>query len=278
VSGGTVNLTNLDVNGMGQSGLGGLFIGILYEQSSGTINQVIASSQNPPENGTGWGMWIEGGSSKPSVTVENSSVHDFNQGGIMAMGTTTEPDLTVTIKNNLISNFYSQNTYNLDLEQGTNATVSGNLVSGGLFGIFIVGPEGSVTDNTIFGGDYGIELGVDGVSVTSNNIYGTLIAGMDVQAASLHASVVEGNTIRTVAPGGAGTGIELNCNNISSSRVHSNTIMDLYYGYADTPAGFSGSDTYVGVVSEVTACVNNGPSNKVNAAARSKLLGQPRGQ
>jgi hypothetical protein len=90
--------------------------------------------------------------------------------------------------------------------------------------------------------------------VKSNNIYGTLVGGIDVQVTSLKDSVVENNTIKTVMPAGAGTGIELNCNNISSSQVKSNTIMDSYYGYGDAPAGFSGSNTYVGVVSDVATC------------------------
>jgi parallel beta-helix repeat protein len=273
VRNGSVDLTNLAVNGMGQSGLGGLFIGILYMGSSGTINQVIASSQYPPEDGTGWGMWIEGGSSNPSVTVENSDIHDFNQGGIMVTGTSDALDLIATIKNNMISNFYSQTTYNLDLEQGANETVTGNFVSGGLFGIFIVGSEGSVTGNSVSGSHIGIELGVDGLTVTSNNIYATSSVGIDVEATHLQASKVEDNTIKTVGLGGAtGTGIELGCN-IGSSRMHSNTLMDSYYGYGDAPAGFSGSNTYVGINYEVSTCASDGPS-KASARYREKVLGK----
>ena len=105
VSGGSVNLSNLQVNGMGFGDDADFFVGIFYEGSSGTINQVITTSQNDNSGSsvTGFGMWIQGGSSKPSVTVENSSMHDFTQCGIYAVGTTTAPDLTVTIKNNNIS-------------------------------------------------------------------------------------------------------------------------------------------------------------------------------
>jgi hypothetical protein len=195
---GAVNLSNLEVNGIanGLSGTGIFVIGVLYQQTSGTINHVITSNQNG-QDATGWGIFLEGGSSKPSVTVENSSLHDFSQGGIWTIGTTAAPNLTATIKNNVISSA-SQTTYNLVVEEGTNATVTGNVVSGGLDGIFIVAPAGSVTGNTVFGSDYGIVLSVDGVMVKSNNIYSTVFAAIDVDAASLKVSAVENNTIKIV--------------------------------------------------------------------------------
>jgi parallel beta-helix repeat protein len=285
VSGGSVNLTKLQVNGegFGVANSAAYIVGVLYEGSSGTINQVITSSQNDNSGSDvfGFGMFIQGGSSKPSVTVENSSVHDFTQAGIFATGTTTAADLTVTIKNNVISSA-SRSTYNLVVEEGSDPTVSGNVVSGGLYGIFIVSTEGSITGNTVLGSDVGIELGVDGTSVTSNNIYGTIQDGIDVSPSTLKVSKVENNKIKTVNQPGSldvtGTGIELNCNNISSSLVNSNTLMDANYGYGDAPAGFSGSNTYVGVVSEIATCANDAASRKGSAAARLKLLGQSRGQ
>ena len=77
-----------------------------------------------------------------------------------------------------------------------------------------------------------------------------------------------------------GIGIELHCNNISSSQVHSNTIMDAFDGYEDAPAGFTGSNTYVGLFFDVDngTCAGGSVSGKANAAARPKLLGQLPGQ
>jgi hypothetical protein len=71
-----------------------------------------------------------------------------------------------------------------------------------------------------------------------------------------------------------GIGIELHCNNISSSRVNSNPIMDSFDGYGDAPAGFTGSNTYVGLFFDVDngSCTGGSVSGKVNAAARPKLL------
>jgi hypothetical protein len=275
------------VNGVGFGSNDSIFIGVLYNQSSGTINQVTTSAQNTSGGATnvdGWGMWIQGGSSKPAVTVENSSVHDFSGGGILAVGETAAPDLTVTIKNNVVSSD-AEGTNDVVVEEGTDPTVSGNIVSGvGDYGIIILAPTGSITGNTFLGSQIGIELAADGASVTSNHIYGAIEYGIDVGATTLKNSTVENNTIKTVKSPASddsdGIGIELHCNNISSSRVNSNTIMDSFDGYGDAPAGFTGSNTYVSLFFDVDngTCAGGSVSGKAHAAARPKLLGQLRGQ
>jgi parallel beta-helix repeat protein len=287
VSGGAVNLTNLNVNGVGFGTDDSIFIGVLYNDSSGTINQVTTSAQNTSGGATvvdGWGMWIQGGGSKPSVTVENSSVHDFSGGGILAIGATSAPDLTVTIKNNVVS-ADAQFTNNLVVEEGTNPTVSGNIVSGvGDFGIIVLATAGSITGNTFLGSQIGIELEADGVSVTSNKIYGATTYGIDVGALTLTKSIVKNNTIRTVKSASSddsdGIGINLRCNKISSSQVNSNTIMDAFDGYGNAPAGFSGSNTFIGLFSDVDngTCTGANASGKAGVAPRLKLAGRSRGQ
>jgi hypothetical protein len=120
-----------------------------------------------------------------------------------------------------------------------------------------------------------------GPAVKSNKILDTIDEGIDV-GPNLKASVIEDNTIMTVIQPGSldvtGTGIELNCNKVSSGHVKSNTLVDSLYGYGDAPAGFTGSNTYVGVVIQVSTCASDAPLNKASAAARLKLLGQSRGQ
>ena len=287
VSGGSVNLTNLNVNGVGFATNDSTFIGVLYNQSSGTINQVTTSAQNTSGGATtvdGWGMWIQGGSSKPSVTVENSSVHDFTGGGILAVGETTAPDLTVTIKNNVVSSD-AQFTNNIVVEEGTDPTVTGNIVSGiGDYGIITLASTGSVTGNTFLGSQIGIEIAADGASVTSNKIYGAMAYGIDISATALTKSIVENNTIRTVKSASSddsdGIGINLQCNKISSSQVSSNTIMDAFDGYGNAPAGFTGSNTFVGLFSDVDngTCTGANVSGKAGVAARLKLAGRSPGQ
>jgi parallel beta-helix repeat protein len=257
---GRVNLSTLSVNGIanGQSGSGAYVIGVLYEQTAGTINHVVTLNQNG-QHTVGWGIFLEGGSSDPSVTVENCSQYNFSQGAIWTIGTTDAPNLTAIIENNFASS-PSQTTYNIVVEEGTNATVTGNVISGGLYGIYIGAPEGSVSSNTILGSQFGIGLTVDGVSVKSNKIYNTVLAGISISAPGLSVSTVQSNTIKSVTnPNqGGGTGIELNCSNISSGLVHSNTIMDALVGYEDAPPGFAGTNTYYGVSTEINLvpCAN----------------------
>jgi hypothetical protein len=272
---GDVNLSNLVVNSTasGQAGTGVFLIGILYQGTSGTINHVVTLDQNTA--GTiGWGVFLEGGSSNPSVTVENSSLSNFSQGGIWAIGTTDTPNLTVSIKSNVVSSA-TQTTFNIVAEESTNATVASNFVSGGLYGIYALAPGGSITNNTIFGSQYGIGLVVDGPLVKSNNIDGTVVAGINIGAPSLKVSAVENNTIKNVTnPNqGGGIGINLNCQNISSNQVHTNTIIDALFGYGEAPAGFAGSNTYFDVSSRIdlTSCERNVSSNSSATALQSSL-------
>ncbi len=270
-AGGDVNLSNLDVNGLGngQSGSGAFVVGILYDETPGTINHVVTFNQDG-QNTVGWGIYLEGGSSDPSVTVENCSQYDFSQGAIFAIGTTDTPNLKVAIENNLISSSY-QTTYDVVVEEGTNATVSGNVISSGLYGIYIVAPEGTVSGNTVLSSEIGIDLTLDGVSVKSNKIYSAILTGIVIEAPTLKVSEVQGNTIKSVVnPNqGGGTGIDLDCNPISSTLVHSNTFMDSIYGYGNAPAGFSGSNSYSSVLTTVdlVSCATSNVSGRSRAAA-----------
>ncbi len=272
VSGGAVNLTNLNVYGANYTGAGtAFFIGVVYENSSGTINQVRTSQQNnnPPAapDVVGFGIWIEGGGSKPIVTVENSSVHDFSAVGIVAFGETNSPDLNVTIENNFVS-ANSELVDDIDLGRGTNPTVRGNTVSGGANGIIIFSPTGSITGNTVIGTTgAGIGLDADGPSVTANNIYGSATFGIYMDVLAPKKLKIENNIIREVkSPASTddqGIGIELNCQTVSSSLVNSNTIMDAFVGY-DAAAGFGGSNTYLGLFFNVDSddCTNSGKARR----------------
>jgi len=268
-AGGSVNLANLNVNGIG-NGLGGsgvFVIGVLYEQTPGTINHVVTLNQNG-QGIVGWGIFLEGGSSDPLVTVENCDLYNFSQGAIWAIGTTDTPNLKAVIQNNMVSSS-TQSTYDVVMEESTNATVSGNVVSGGLYGIYIVTTEGSVSGNTVLGSEIGIDLTVDGVAVKSNKIYGTVLYGIGIEA-PLSVSAVQSNMIRTVTnPNqGGGTGIQLNCHGINTGLVQSNTLMDANFGYGSAPALFSGTNSYFGVFTEIdrTTCTNDSISGEPGAA------------
>jgi hypothetical protein len=91
---GAVNLTNLIVDSTNNKVPVDVFlVGVLYQHSSGTVNHVIARHQQA--NGIGFGIYMEGGTSNPSVTVENCSVHDFDFGGIYVTGPLGPTDIAV---------------------------------------------------------------------------------------------------------------------------------------------------------------------------------------
>jgi parallel beta-helix repeat protein len=222
-------------------------------------------------------MVLQGGSSNSSVTVENSSIHDFDLVGIWAVGPSNAPDLKVTLENNNIATSQSNVFSNLLIEEGTDATVSGNVVSGGITGISMNGSVGSITGNTVLRSGTGISLGSDGPSVKSNMVFNTTDYGI-VVGSDLEAPVIEGNTVMSVDQPGSldvtGTGIELDCAKVRSGHVSSNTMMDSLYGYGDVPSGFTGSGTYGGVITPVTTCANNAPASTASFAARLKARAQ----
>jgi parallel beta-helix repeat protein len=262
VSGGPVNLENIEVNGAGVGKTASYFVGIFYEDSSGTINQVVAASQNdnPSNNIFGFGMWIQGGSSKPSVTVQNSTIRDFSICGIVAAGTESETSLNLNVSGNNIS--APLNTFaGIDLYPSTDATISGNVISGSVAGLFVENSAGSISGNTVLGSDYGIYLLSDGTSIKSNRIYNAQYAGIWLQLSSpsLKVSKIEDNTIASInLPGSSfttGEGINFNCTSVGSSNVNSNTLIDLNYGYTKAPKGFGGSNNvYSGVFEQVAGC------------------------
>jgi Right handed beta helix region len=260
---GTVNVSDLYVDGS-QNNVGhdvALVIGVLYLDSSGSINHVATFNQ---EGGAGGiGIYMLGGSNKPTVTVENCSVHDFDLTGILGIGTTETPNLTLTMKNNFVSSLTDQ-TFGIDAEFGSSATITNNVSSGGGFGIYVLAAAGSVTNNVVGGAQFGIELGADGASVKSNRIYGVRLAGINLDV-PLKVSEIQGNTITN----SESAGIDLNCHSTGSpNRVHSNTLTDVITGYVSALAGFSGSNTYEGVPEEIdlTTCISGDALPKVNAA------------
>jgi hypothetical protein len=261
VSGGPVNLESLEVNGSGIGKTAAYLAGIFYENSAGTIDKVVAASQNDNPTGTlmGFGIWIQGGSSRPSVTVQNSSIRDFAIAGINAVGPGSATDLNVTIDNNNISAPLDTGA-GIVLEGNMTSTVSGNVITGSYTGIYSRSVGESILGNTILGSDYGILLETDGATIESNRIYNALYTGifLAILSPSLEVSKIENNTVASVnlpgSPFTTGEGIDLNCKAVSSSNVNSNTLVDLNYGYTHAPLGFGTGNSYAGVFEQVATC------------------------
>jgi nitrous oxidase accessory protein NosD len=229
--GGPVNISNIIVDGTG-NGVANCFpfiVGIFYQNSAGTANRVTARNQKG--NGCGVGIWVEGGSALPTVTIENSSVHDVDYLGIYTETNAGTPELTATIKTNDV---VSANTA-LFVDEGSNDTVSANSFTGRFDGIFAFRGAGSVSGNTV-NAPHGIYTQSDGVSFTSNRVLNSsigIIVGTSVAA-------IQNNSITS-----SNVGINFTCS--ANPNVTHNTINDAQTGIDQVPGILSTPNTYFNV-------------------------------
>jgi hypothetical protein len=240
---GPVNISNIAVGGSGNGVSGDTFVvGVFYENSSGTVNHLQTRFQQG--NGNGIGIWIEGGSAKPTVTIENSNAHDFELAGIWAdSGTDT---LAAEIENNSIIGGSTDNIAGLLTFGQVSLTASGNFINspvgisigfvGGSVGTTGV-PTGSVSGNTVTGdGSVGIVVYAGETSLTSNRIYEISGPGIAIS----NSVTVQDNTIIQ-----ATNGIDFGCtvdNNVSGntlSFIHSDGLLNVPTSVTSTNAYFN---------------------------------------
>jgi hypothetical protein len=243
---GAVNLTNLVVNGSGADVGGAAVVGILYRNTSGTINHV--ATYNVSAGIGGYGMYLAGGTQNPKVTIQNSTF-DHDQTGLWVQSNSTSSELTAIFENNLATFCATC----IDVEAGATVTISNNMFNtNGQIGIALAGSTGSVAGNTIVGGgQYGISSGNAGFSITSNKIYDATLYGILLDIAVVSANVT-GNTLTNIP----GTGIGFCGSSGTPNKVHSNTFVDGNIGYS-APSGFSiTGNTFIGVIADSEPCVN----------------------
>ncbi len=239
VSPGEVNLSNLIVDGTNNSIAPPAYVaGILYLNSAGTMNHLTIQNQSGAHNGVG--VWLEGGTSKPSVTLENSDLQGFDDTGIEAETDSKSSELTATIKGNYLTGYASLSV--MQIGQGATASVSGNLMPGSLLGISIA--KGTVSGNTIIGAALR-GVSTTGASVTSNTIYNSG-NGQSTSAAiwvGSSGAAVTGNTITQA--GTLGNAVDFDCT--AGKNVHSNTILGAPNGLVNVPSGELATETYYNV-------------------------------
>jgi hypothetical protein len=102
-----VNITNVTVDGTGSTGnglndCGTDLTGILYQNSSGTIENVAARNQKLGIGlggcQDGVGLWVQSSGVKTQVTIQNSSIHDYQANGIE----TDNDDTQATVRGNSV--------------------------------------------------------------------------------------------------------------------------------------------------------------------------------
>ena len=246
INAGTVDLTNISVDGGGSNP----FYGILYFTTSGTLNQLEVRFQQ-----TGIRLWEKSN----TATIENSNVHNFTASGIQANDATTGGDAsTIKIVGNTLAATPGAGS-DIGVEYGASVTISNNFVVGPAspttgtcqlcVGILAFLPSaGAVSGNTIVGsGINGIQIGpgaastaTSTMSVTSNTIFD--ISGDAIRLESGVTGVpVEGNTIMQTQ-----YGINFGCN--VGNTVNSNTLNAIHSdALANVPSSVTSNNTYYNV-------------------------------
>ncbi len=266
----TVNMNNIIVDsiGNGQSGCGQpTLVGILYQNSNGTLNHVAtrnqwigASESDTGSNGcqTGLGIFVQSGNSGTStVTVTNSSVHDYQKNGI----TGNEAGTTLTVTNSDVvgqgaTNGAAEN--GIQIGFGAAGTASGNLViddvwapdtitdpgdaAAGILLFDAAANKTTVKSNTVGNTQYGIAAVTDttgegdGASITANKVFGTRIFdGIDV---CVNSATVQTNTIMNSSE--SAIHLDASCSGTgNNSTVTGNTMIEACVGVLQD-AGTSG--------------------------------------
>jgi hypothetical protein len=228
-SGGAVNISGVYVLN-GYSNPSTDIVGIFYQNSPGTISGVTVVGQFNHGEGFGVGIWLEGGTAKPSVTVQNSWIYSTSYASIIAE-TIGQPnsDLFAKIANNLVYVPELDNGTGILVASGATVNISGNPVTGinKGYGIWIgPGAAGSVSHNNINLAQIGIETYADGVSITSNILSSNNTKAVDLQTTI---GAVKYNFIV-----GANIAIEFNCK--ANLNVGFNTTNDAQYGLDRVPS------------------------------------------
>jgi hypothetical protein len=193
-------------------------IGILYQNASGTVNEVVARNQTLASGDSGCqsgiGVYAQSGtennsSGSSSVTVSNSSVHDYQKNGITGNNAGTSMRITGnTVRGLGETNGAAQN--GIQLASGAGGSITGNIVTDDIYfdpsgaaaiAILIYGSAGvQVTSNIIGHTQVGIGLysvpggqSANNALVRGNAVFGTSVAdGIDVCS---NLNSITGNTI-----------------------------------------------------------------------------------
>ena len=219
-------------------------VGILFQNTAGTLNRVTV--RDIVFNSLDVGVYLEGGPSNPTVTVQNSTMHTIGSWGIYAESLASGTSLTTVLK----SNFASANNTAIYLDSGSSSTVTNNIINGSDNGILTnAGATGSVSGNTTVASGVGIAAGADGVSITGNKIMGSLVKGISVTTG---AAAIQQNSIIS-----APVGIDFGCT--SNANVNSNILSEIQSGLNNVPSGVTTTNTYfnVGVIRSAGTCANS---------------------
>ncbi len=228
---GQVNISNLAIDGTNNGvGVDEAMLGVLFQNSSGTVRQI--ATYNQIANGSGFGIFLESTTSpSKTITISDSSVHDFDSGGIRC---NCNSGMTVDIDSNAVvgSNVPSANPPGEAIDMNAPGKITNNSVisnpappaSSAGVGIAF-GSNMVVSGNTVVGWGAGIWTIGDSSTIKSNRV---LKAGGGITLSGSN-NDVEHNFLSNF-PGGAG--ISFNCTGTGNTVIH-NVVNDAYWGIVD---------------------------------------------
>ena len=233
---GPVNITGITVDGgggnVGCSTRVGL-VGIFYAAgTSGTLNEV--TTRNHQSSGCGNSIWAENTAGvMQTITIENSSVRNFDNWGITAFSDQNTSTLTATINGNFINPASSAIAVNA---QGMVGSISNNVVTSAGVGIGSLAYAGSimVSGNTLADGPGGIGVEVtSGTTATSNKVSNVANAFYFPDGGA----TVKSNTVMN-----ATYAFDLDC--FVGSTVSANIVNDSQFGFQYPPSLITGNALY----------------------------------
>jgi len=253
-----INNIIVDAANNGLAGCSTDIVGFFYQDASGTLNHVTARNQQndaPSDRGcqNGLGVFVESdGSGTPyTVTVQNSSVHNYQKNGITGDGYGT----TLNILSNNIQGYgptdvIAQN--GIQISDGATGKVTGNTVTDDFYtpnsysasGILFYDSLNGISSTPIsqnqvantnlavvlfYDGNSNPNYGDGGVTVANNRISGTQYDGVDA----------------------CSTNNSINYNNITNSgqsAIHFDTTSGVCSGIGNSATGNTITEACVGIL------------------------------
>jgi hypothetical protein len=241
VTAGPVNITNITVDGKdNNAGDTTILVGIFYgANSSGVIKAV--TTRNQLNFGLGFGIRADNtNSTQELLTIEDCSVHDFDDAGIYVEGnftaTVNANHVNASNATDFVDGIFVQSAGSITDNGVTGAGISSG---GGIIGDF---PDLAISGNTVSNWEFGL-ADLDGAKYTSNAVRNTATGFVSFA----EGATVESNTITQAA----GAGIEFNCD---TGTVKSNTINDAAIAIDNVPSGVISTNTYFNVGAIRNAC------------------------
>jgi hypothetical protein len=246
---GPVNITNLAVDGTGESPSSGSIAGIFYQDSSGTVSHV--SVRNQAYEGQGYPLVATTYSSTAAqtVVVQNSVIRSFDGAGIRTGS--SAGTMTVNLTGNTIDGgalegvgiFFS----------GSTGTIQSNTISNGLDALILLSSNVTIAGNT-FTQRNASSIGAMYIQGTTGVIKGNKIdAGGGIGLALYYSTtnfVVQGNSITNSSTAVAGCVPPI----ASGYTVTGNTITDAAIGVQMPMGNTSAPNNFYATASAVAAC------------------------